>query len=313
MPRPPYRERDIIGQQRVFRYVRKLVRGALLKARILGILLFGPPGSGKTKIAALLAVEAGGQLFRLIGSRELVPGLLCQILREAKAGDTVFIDEAHACPPATQEVLYAFIDSQEIPRIDSAGRLDPSQRDRVNRVNLILATTWPSKILTPLHSRLEQVRLAPYKLDELKQMVLDEAEVCEVSLSPQAARVMAERCQGSPRSAKQMVNILSIARPEARCFVQGDVEAWLRERGVSRHGLGQIQIEYLQRLAESPGQKSTIERLVARLRGVDQLFVRREVEPFLLELGAILIDTSRHRVLTERGAQILAEIEAEAE
>ena len=110
-----------------------------------------------------------------------------------------------------------------------------------------------------------------------------------------------------------MVDILSIARPEARCFVQSDVEAWLRERGVSRHGLGQIQIEYLQRLAESPGKKSTIERLVARLRGVDQLFVRREVEPFLLELGAILIDTCRHRELTERGAQILAEIEAEAE
>lgn len=313
MPRPPYRERDIVGQQRVFKYVRKLVRGALIKARILAILLFGPPGSGKTKIASLLAVEAGGQLFRLIGSRELVPSLLCQILRDAKPGDTIFIDESHACPPATQEVLYAFIDSQEIPRLDSAGRVDPSQRDRGPRLNVLLATTWPGKLLMPLHSRLEQVRLAPYKLDELKQIVLDQAEVREMSLSPQAARVMAERCQGSPRSAKMMVDILSIARPEARCFVQSDVEAWLRERGVSRHGLGQIQIEYLQRLAESPGQKSTIERLVARLRGVDQLFVRREVEPFLLELGAILIDTSRHRVLTERGAQILVEIEAEAE
>lgn len=311
MPRPPYREGDIIGQRRVFSYVRKLVRGGMIKSRLVAILLFGPPGSGKTTIATLLAAETGGRLWLLVGSPELTPAVLCQTLREAQTGDMVFIDEAHACPASTQEVLYRYIDQQEIPVVLSSGRLDPSNRQRVARVNLLLATTWPGKILGPLHSRLEPVRLRPYSNDELKGIVAKEAADLSISLSPQAARTIAERCQGSPREAKQMTGVLSTALPELRCFTQTDVEGWLRERGISRHGVAQVQREYLVFLRDSPNRTSTIERLVACISGVDQGYVRKQVEPFLLSIGAIVIDRARLRVLTDVGAKMLGEIEEE--
>lgn len=315
MPRPPHREgEDFIGQKAIFTYTRTIYRGAIQLGRTAPpLLFFGPPGCGKTSSAEILAKEFGSKFHTIFGSREVTPAVLVTRFREAKHGDVIFIDEVHSLPKPTQETLFMYLDKQKLPTLNDEGRVDTTQLERAEAVNLILATTWPGQLLPPLLNRVDTVRFVPYTPRELKALIEMHAAKQQVTLTPQAAGALAERCQGSPRAAKLLTDLLIFARPLQPGFTQGDVEEWLREKGISKHGLTTIQTEYLFALAASPGRKSTLERLVARIRGVDAGYVRREVEPFILTLGAVVVEPSRLRVLTDAGMTIVEELRAEQE
>jgi len=315
MARPPHREsKDFIGQKPVFTYVRTLYRGAVQLGRTAPpLLFFGPPGCGKTSSAEIFANEFGSKFHTIFGSREITPAVLVSRLRATRHGDVVFIDEVHSLPKTTQETLFLYIDKQKLPAIGDDGRIDSAQMESAAATNLILATTWPGQLLAPLLNRVDIVRFQPYALGELKALVEAQAAQQYVTLTPQAARALAERCQGSPRAAKRLTELPIMARPSQPGFTQADVEYWLREKGISQHGLTPIQTEYLFALAGSPGCKSTLERLVARISGVDAGYVRRDVEPYILTLGAVAIEPSRLRVLTDAGMKIIEELQAELE
>lgn len=315
MPRPPHREgEDFIGQKQVFTYTRTIYRGAIQLGRTAPpLLFFGPPGCGKTSSAGILAKEFGSKFHTIFGSRDVTPAVLIGRIRDAKHGDVIFIDEVHSLPKTTQETLFLYIDKQKVPAINDDGRVDATRLESAAATNLILATTWAGQLLAPLLNRVDIVRFQPYSIPELKTLVEAHAERQNVTLTPQAARTLAERCQGSPRAAKRLTELLIIARPTQPGFTQADVEAWLREKGISRHGLTPIQTEYLFALAASPGRRSTLERLVARISGVDSGYVRRDVEPYLLTLGAVAIETSRLRILTDAGVSIVEELREEQE
>lgn len=314
MGRPPHIEGDdFIGQKAIFTYVRTIYKGAIQLGRTAPpLLFFGSPGCGKTSSAGILAGEFGSKFHTIFGSREVTPVVLVARLRDAKHGDVVFIDEVHSLPKTTQETLFLYIDKQKLPAIND-NRIDTTRLESAAATNLILATTWPGQLLAPLLNRVDIVRFQPYSIGELKTLVEKHAARQNVTLTPQGARILAERCQGSPRAAKRLTDLLIIARPLQPGFTQADVETWLREKGISQHGLTPIQTEYLFALTASPGRRSTLERLVARISGVDAGYVRRDVEPYILTLGAVVIEPSRQRVLTDAGRSIVEELRAEHE
>ena len=107
------------------------------------LLFFGPPSCGKTSIAEILAKEFGSKFHTIFGSREVTPPVLVTRFREAKHGDVMFIDEVHSLPKPTQETLFMYLDKQKLPALNDDGRVDTTQLEKAEAVNLILATTWP--------------------------------------------------------------------------------------------------------------------------------------------------------------------------
>jgi Holliday junction DNA helicase RuvB len=174
-------------------------------------------------------------------------------------------------------------------------------------LNLVLATTCPGQIIPALFSRLEVCELDPYSHDELKEIARNDAAEEGVRLTAQAARVIAERCQGSPRIARRLVALLVLTNDGALELTQSHAEELLARRGISRHGLTPSQQQYLRHLAAAPAGRSSFERLAAELR-LDGNFVRREIEPFLIHLRAIVIETSRSRLITDAGKAIVNEL-----
>lgn len=308
MGRPVFRFEGIVGQAKLVKSLLQMLRGVIARGRALAVLLYGSAGGGKTTIASVIARHAGGTLRKLIASRDLTPAVLAGVLRQVRAGDVLFIDELHAAPVATQELLFGFLDSGEVPRLGDNGRLDPSERERVARAHFIAATTEPGALINPLISRLECLSLARYTTAELRAIVDDVACAEALSLTPQAAGLLAERCQGSPREARKLVVGLGDWQADRQVFTREDVDRYFRSRGISRHGLTPAQQQYLTLLHEARNGRSTLERIVTLL-GLDQAFVRRNIEPFLLALRAIDID--RERVLTERGKEIVHELAGE--
>lgn len=311
MARPPFSTDGFIGQKRIMTYL----HGLFDAAQALGecgvpTLLAGRAGCGKTTVAKALAARYGAKCRTFVAGSDVTPAKLCARLLELRAGDVLFVDEVHSLPNESQELLLSVIDHKQMPALASDGKLDRSQLVSLPPFSLICATTRLGAVLQPLRTRVDIVWFTEYSPDELKEIARAAGEAIGVTLTAQAARVLAERCQGSPRILHRYVMLLGrLATLGQSEFTQRDAEELLRKKGISTHGLDEVQQQYLHILAAAPGGRSTLERLAAQLGSADSSFIRQEVETFLLALRAITID-ARYRVLTEEGRQIVAELRA---
>lgn len=311
MARPPFSTDGFIGQKRMMTYLHDLFDAAEARAECgVPTLLAGRAGCGKTTVAKALAARYGVKCRTFVAGRDVTPAKLCAHLLELRDTDMLFIDEVHALPNESQELLYSVLDQSQMPKLGSDGKLDKSEVISVPPFSLICASTRPGSVLPPLRSRLDVVWFSVYSRDELKEIARAAGEANGITLTAQGARVLAERCQGSPRILHRYVLLLKrLAAPSQLEFTQRDTEELLRKKGISTHGLDEVQQQYLHILAAAPGGRSTLERLASQLGSADTLFIRQEVETFLVALRAITIEP-RYRVLTEEGQQIVAELQA---
>lgn len=310
MARPPFSKYGLIGQRRIISYLDETFSGSLAARETApAILLVGPAGCGKTTLAQGLAAYFKGKCKIVIAAKDVTPVVVCGLLSAIEFGDTLFIDEVHALPSASQEVFYPVIDFLKRPVIRD-GKLDRSARASVAPFNLICATTEPGRLLAPFRSRFDIQWFDPNTLLELRNIAMAKAAKAGTKLTPQGARELAKRCQQSPRILERLVQQLKRLTPGVTELNQGHVEAFLRKKGVSSHGLDPLQQQYLLALSRVPGKRSMFERLAAHLPGADAAFIRQEAEPFLITMGAITIE-SRYRILTATGEQVVGELEAE--
>lgn len=310
MARPPFKKYGLIGQRRVITYLDEIFELSLAAHETVpAFLLVGPQGCGKTSLARGLAIHYKGKFKTIFAAKDVTPVVLCGWLAAMEYGDTLFIDEVHGLPSATQELLYPVIDHQKRPVIVD-GKLDRGERANVAPFNLICATTEPGRLLAPLRSRMEIVWFDPNSKLELRDIAREAASELGRKLSPHGARELAIRCQESPRIIKRMVQQLSRLTPGSGELHQSHVETFLRKKGISTHGLDPLQQQYLVALWRVPQHRSMFERLAAHLPSADPAFIRQEVEPFLVTMGAIVIE-GRYRVLTARGEEVLNELKAE--
>ena len=265
--------------------------------------LGAPAGHGKTALGHAISQEYGSECHFLIAGSDTRPADICELLLNAKHGDVVLIDEAHALRLDAQQILFSALDEAKIPAVTKNGRLKRSEFQSIASCTIVLATNEPGRLKPALRSRLTSVEFEPYTIHELKMIAERVAAVEALEISPQAARRLAEVAQGSPRIIARRTEALRLFSPGIDKLGLEHVEDLLANEGVDELGLWPSQRLYLQILAASPRGACSLERLAIKL-GCDPANIRSEIEPHLIERGWVEPHSGRGRMITVEGRAI---------
>jgi len=284
MGRPATAFHQLVGQGRAVGYLRRLIAGAKAHGDACpSMLLAGPSGAGKSTMAAAIAAEYGSQLHMLLAGSDTTATAICRILSELKHGDVFLVDEAHSLSADAQQVLFIALDQWKIPRLLERG-IDRSSFESIAEFTLVVATNAPGQIKQALRTRLTRIEFDSYSQKELKTIAEHVAELLGISISPQAANLLATTAQGSPRCIKRRIRDLRHYWAGMSSLTKDHVRTFLDSEGIDEYGLTPHQRKYMKALAAMPKGQCNVERLAVKL-GCDVVNVRQEVEVYLIEQG----------------------------
>jgi Holliday junction DNA helicase RuvB len=295
---------EFVGQRQLRANLSVFIEAARGRAEALDhVLLFGPPGLGKTTLAQIVARELGVGFRHTSGPVIARPGDLAAILTNLQPHDVLFIDEIHRLSPVVEEILYPAMEDFQLDLIIGEGPAARSVRIDLPAFTLVGATTRSGLITNPLRERFGiPLRLEFYSPEELEAIVRRGAEVLGMALTADGAREIARRARGTPRVAGRLLR-----RVRDFAAVDGAVEIdaaaadrALGQLDVDQRGLDGMDRRYLGCVAESYGGGPVgVETLSAALS--EQRDVLEEViEPYLIQQG-LLQRTPRGRALTPAG------------
>lgn len=294
---------EYVGQSEIKENLRIFIKAALMREEPLDhVLLYGPPGLGKTTMAHIIANELGTGIKTASGPSIEKTGDLAAILSTLEPGDVLFIDEIHRMPKFIEEVLYPAMEDFEIDLV--IGETGKSRNIKIDLppFTLVGATTRAGDISSPLRDRFGIIsKLEYYKKEELESIIKRTSRVLDMPIEDEAASELSGRCRKTPRIANRLFKrVRDFALVEGDASITKEMTLKSLERlKVDEDGLDGIDIEYLTSLITKFNGGPVGVETIATSIGEEVSTIEDVVEPYLLQEGFIK-RTQRGRVACEK-------------
>jgi Holliday junction DNA helicase RuvB len=297
----PRRLAEYVGQAQVKTQLEIFITAARQRAEALDhVLIFGPPGLGKTTLANIIAAELGVNLRQTSGPVLERPGDLAALLTNLQARDVLFVDEIHRLSPVVEEVLYPALEDYQLDIMIGEGPAARSIKLNLPPFTLVGATTRAGLLTSPLRDRFGIVqRLEFYGVDDLERIVKRSASILNAPIDEGGARRIAQRSRGTPRIANRL---LRRVRDYAQVKADGGIDeriadAALNMLEVDPLGFDTLDRKFLMTIIERfDGGPVGIDSIAAAI-GEERGTLEDVIEPFLIQQGFV-VRTARGRIVT---------------
>ncbi len=299
----PKRLKEYVGQQEICVQMEIFIQAALSRKEALDhVLIFGPPGLGKTTLSNIIAAEMGVSIRQTSGPVLDKAGDLAALLTNLEAHDVLFIDEIHRLSPMVEEVLYPAMEDYQIDIMIGEGPAARSIKLDLPPFTLVGATTRAGLLTSPLRDRFGIVqRLEFYSLEELSRIIMRSANVLSIEIESQGAEEIARRSRGTPRIANRLLRrVRDFAEVKSNGIIDVEIAGHaLKMLKIDDNGFDALDRKLLLSMIEhfegGPVGLDTLSAAISEERGT----IEDVLEPYLLQQGFIM-RTPRGRVVTNK-------------
>lgn len=304
---------DYIGQERLKNNL-KLAIDAVKKrddgTTLDHVLLYGPPGLGKTTMANIIAHELGANLRVTSGPAIERAGDLASILTNLQNGDVLFIDEIHRLRRAVEEVLYSAMEDYKLDIVIGKGPAARSVRLDLPKFTVVGATTRTGSLAGPLRDRFGLIhRLEYYHIPEIEQIISRTAHLLGTEIAPEATALLATRSRLTPRIANRLTKrVRDYAEVNGDGYINTELaEGALRLMEIDELGLDPADRNMLELMLENYGDRPVGLSTIAALTGDETATIEDYYEPYMLQLG-LIERTPRGRAATKKAERHLEKV-----